>query len=251
MIRSGTFDHPIIDDQTGRCTGVVVKDGTKYLADRVIMATGAWTPSLIHLEDQCVSKVSGWCRQGKGGGQAYFGVKEGEREMGRLIVRCLEGEQCWIVAHLELTDEEAGRYKGIPVVYNEEVVSPQGHSYDHKRSHCRPSPTPHPLQGFCFEPRLVPDPRTGKSRWIIKLCDEFPGYTRYLPIRPFGTSPTEEMVNVSVPRSHSDHPTDEVPDEGRERLRRVVQMMLPEFERREFVKTYCCWCTGEYGGTPG
>lgn len=31
--------------------------------------------------------------------------------------------QCWIVAHLELTDEEAARYKDIPVVYNEEVVS--------------------------------------------------------------------------------------------------------------------------------
>jgi glycine/D-amino acid oxidase-like deaminating enzyme len=28
------------------------------------------------------------------------------------------------------------------------------------------------------------------------------------------------------------------------RLRRVVEIMLPEFNEREFVKSYCCWCTG-------
>jgi glycine/D-amino acid oxidase-like deaminating enzyme len=56
--RSGTFDCPIIDERTGRCQGVITKDGTKHLADRVVMATGAWTPSLVNLENQCVSKVS-------------------------------------------------------------------------------------------------------------------------------------------------------------------------------------------------
>ena len=62
-------------------------------------------------------------------------------------------------------------------------------------------------------------------------------------MRPFGA---KEVVDVSVPRSHSDHPTDGVPSEGEERLRRVVEVMLPEFGERGFVKTYCCWCTGEF-----
>lgn len=54
---SGTFKQPIIAD-SGRCIGVECKDGTKHYADRVIMATGAWTPSLVDLKGQCVSKVS-------------------------------------------------------------------------------------------------------------------------------------------------------------------------------------------------
>ncbi|KAI5450195.1 hypothetical protein NCC49_003344 [Naganishia albida] len=174
---SGTFDRPLIDSLTGRCVGVVAKDGATYEADRVVMATGAWTPSLINLEGQCVSK-------------------------------------CWIVAHLELTAEEAARYNAIPVVYNEEV-------------------------GFCFEPRLIRD-YEGEDRFIIKLCDEFPGYTRFMEKQPFGA---DRPVKVSVPRSHSAHPTDTVPDEGMQRLRRVVQVMLPEFTQREFVKSYMCWCT--------
>lgn len=107
-------------------------------------------------------------------------------------------------------------------------------------------------QGFLFEPRHVLDPSTGTSRWIIKLCDEFPGYTRYLPVRPFrpGSDKKHESIEISVPRSHSDHPTDTVPDEGMERLRRVVEVMLPEFAEREFVKSYCCWCTGTYRPAP-
>jgi hypothetical protein len=31
--------------------------------------------------------------------------------------------QCWVIGHLQLTDEEAERYKGIPVVYHETYVS--------------------------------------------------------------------------------------------------------------------------------
>lgn len=56
--RSGTFGRPILDPATGRCVGVIAKDGSEYTAERVIMATGAWSPSLIDLKGQCVSKVS-------------------------------------------------------------------------------------------------------------------------------------------------------------------------------------------------
>lgn len=99
-----------------------------------------------------------------------------------------------------------------------------------------------PLQGFFFEPRLIKNYEPGKDSWIIKLCDEFPGYTRFMERQPFGA---DHPVKVSVPRSHSAHPTDTVPDEGMKRLRRVVEMMLPEFAQRKFVKSYMCWCTGE------
>jgi sarcosine oxidase/L-pipecolate oxidase len=136
------------------------------------------------------------------------------------------------VAHLELTAEEAARYKAIPVVYNEEVVSHVHYLSQTKLSF---------QQGFCFEPRLIRN-YDGKDRWIIKLCDEFPGYTRFLEKQPFGAN---NPVKVSVPRSHSAHPTDTVPEEGMKRLRRVVEVMLPEFAKREFVKSYMCWCTGE------
>ena len=147
------------------------------------------------------------------------------------------------MAHLELTEQEAKRYKGIPVVYNGEVVRrPPDLVFAHPW-YIRVVVTDPRFrtQGFLFEPRHVPNPLTGDLRWIIKLCDEFPGYTRNLPIRPFGA---EKEIEVSVPRSHSDHPSDTVPDEGMKRLRRVVEVMLPEFKDREFVKSYCCWCTG-------
>lgn len=37
---------------------MIAKDGTRHFAERVVMATGAWTPSLVDLEGQCVSKAS-------------------------------------------------------------------------------------------------------------------------------------------------------------------------------------------------
>ena len=55
---SGSFSRPLIDPLTGRCIGVIAKDGTRHFAERVVMATGAWTPSLVDLEGQCVSKAS-------------------------------------------------------------------------------------------------------------------------------------------------------------------------------------------------
>ena len=40
------------------CKGIETVDGTQYFADKVVLAAGAWSPTLVDLEDQCVSKVS-------------------------------------------------------------------------------------------------------------------------------------------------------------------------------------------------
>lgn len=45
-------------NESSHCVGVIAQDGTKHFADRVIIAAGAWTPTLIDLKGQCVSKVS-------------------------------------------------------------------------------------------------------------------------------------------------------------------------------------------------
>jgi len=55
---AGTFKEPLLSVDSGRCIGVVAEDGTEWAADLVVMATGAWSPTLIDLEGQCVSKVS-------------------------------------------------------------------------------------------------------------------------------------------------------------------------------------------------
>jgi hypothetical protein len=39
------------------CIGIETLDGTDYYADKVVLAAGAWSPALVDLEDQCVSKV--------------------------------------------------------------------------------------------------------------------------------------------------------------------------------------------------
>lgn len=57
MGSSGTFSKPLLSESGKRCIGVECVDGTKWYADRVVLAAGAWTPTLVDLEGQCVSKV--------------------------------------------------------------------------------------------------------------------------------------------------------------------------------------------------
>ncbi|KAK4685229.1 sarcosine oxidase / L-pipecolate oxidase, partial [Tremellales sp. Uapishka_1] len=166
---AGTFKEPILSKDRKTCVGVLTEDGTRYMADRVVLATGAWSPSLVDLQGQCVSK-------------------------------------CWVIGHLQLTDEEAERYKGIPVVYHE-------------------------TYGFFFEPHKVTK--------IMKLCNEFPGYTRYTKIRPFGGQET----NLSVPRSHAAHPSDTMPTEGMDDIYRLIATLLPDLVGRELIDNRMCWCT--------
>lgn len=55
---AGTFKQPLFAADGSTCNGVETVDGTRYYADKVVLAAGAWTPTLVDLEDQCVSKVS-------------------------------------------------------------------------------------------------------------------------------------------------------------------------------------------------
>lgn len=54
---AGSFKRPLFGDDETTCIGVETTDGTKYYADKVVLATGAWSPTLVELEEQCCSKV--------------------------------------------------------------------------------------------------------------------------------------------------------------------------------------------------
>lgn len=55
--RSGTFKQPLFAADGTTCNGIETIDGTKYYADKVVLAAGAWSSTLVDLDDQCVSKV--------------------------------------------------------------------------------------------------------------------------------------------------------------------------------------------------
>ena len=82
--KAGTFKQPILAGDSVTCIGVETVDGTRYMADKVVLAAGAWSPVLVDLEEQCCSKA-------------------------------------WVYAHLQLTPDEAERFKGVPVVYNGDI----------------------------------------------------------------------------------------------------------------------------------
>jgi sarcosine oxidase/L-pipecolate oxidase len=83
---------------------------------------------------------------------------------------------------------------------------------------------------------MEPQPGTG----LIKLVNEFAGYTHKIPCRPF---PLEHDVVMSVPRSHAENPTDTFPDECAEAIERLVETCLPHLSGRPLISRAMCWCT--------
>ncbi|CAE7215634.1 Fructosyl peptide oxidase [Pyrenophora teres f. teres] len=169
----GSFKQPLLAE--GVCVGVETVDGTRYYADKVVLAAGAWSPVLVDLEEQCVSKL-------------------------------ISTSQAWVYAHIRLTPQEAREYTACPVVYNSDV-------------------------GFFFEP---------DENNVIKVCDEFPGYTRFKQHTPYGaTSPKR----ISVPRSAAKHPMDTYPDASEVSIRKAIATFLPKFTEKELFNRHLCWCT--------
>ncbi|KAF2706321.1 fructosyl amino acid oxidase [Pleomassaria siparia CBS 279.74] len=166
---AGTFKRPLFDTDGTTCIGVETVDGTTYHADKVVLAAGAWSPTLVDLADQCCSKA-------------------------------------WVYAMLQLTPDEARPYKNAPVVYNSDV-------------------------GFFFEPT---------EDGVIKVCDEFPGFTHFQLHQPYGSSSPSP---ISVPRSHAAHPTDTYPDASEVTIRKAIDTFLPGFVAKELHRKEMCWCT--------
>ncbi|KAJ6078985.1 hypothetical protein N7467_008738 [Penicillium canescens] len=165
---AGTFKRPLFTDGM-TCIGVETVDGTKYYADKVVLAAGAWSSTLVDLEDQCVSKA-------------------------------------WVYAHIQLTPQEAAEYKNAPVVYDGEY-------------------------GFFFEPN---------EYGVIKVCDEFPGFSRFKQHQPYGAASPKL---ISVPRSHAKHPTDTYPDASEVTIRKAIARFMPQFKDKELFNRTMCWCT--------
>ncbi|WWC87454.1 uncharacterized protein L201_002343 [Kwoniella dendrophila CBS 6074] len=166
---AGSFKAPLFAEDGVTVNGVETVDGTKYYADKVVLAAGAWSSVLVDLEEQCVSKA-------------------------------------WVYAHMQLTPEETAEFKNCPVVYNGDL-------------------------GFFFEPN---------EHGIIKVCDEFPGFTRFKQHQPFGA---KEPKKISVPRSHAKHPTDTIPLESEASIGRAVDAFLPRFKNKKRFNQSLCWCT--------
>lgn len=58
--------------------------------------------------------------------------------------------------------------------------------------------------------------------------------------QPFGCS---APIRMSVPRSHASNPTDTVPTELIDDIKRLIATCLPQFEGRELINQGMCWCT--------
>jgi len=102
--RAGTFKRPLFAADGTTCIGVETVDGTYYHGDKVVLAAGAWSPTLVDLDDQCVSKVS----------------EKGNPNTSFLSATTTNRVQAWVYAHIQLTPEEVSEYKNIPVVYDGE-----------------------------------------------------------------------------------------------------------------------------------
>ncbi|WVQ65965.1 uncharacterized protein L199_004143 [Kwoniella botswanensis] len=171
---SGTFKSLILGEDGQTCLGVRTVDGTEWPADLVILATGAWSPTLLDLEDQCVSK-------------------------------------CWQFGHIQMTPEEVKQLQNTPTMYSSEL-------------------------GFFMEP---------SPEGIMKFVNEFEGYTRLASCRPFGS---DKDITMSVPRSHALNPTDTIPEEGEQAIRKVIKTCFPQFADRPLFDKAICWCTDSYDG---
>ena len=75
---------------------------------------------------------------------------------------------------------------------------------------------------------------------VIKVCDEFPGFTRFTQHQPYGAKTSQR---ISVPRSHAKHPSDTIPAVSEETIGSAIETFLPDFKGKPRFNKTLCWCT--------
>lgn len=75
---------------------------------------------------------------------------------------------------------------------------------------------------------------------VIKVCDEFPGFTRFTQHWPYGSSSPQR---ISVPRSHAKHPSDTIPLVSEQTIGTAIETYLPRFKDKPRFNKALCWCT--------
>ncbi|KAJ6155592.1 FAD dependent oxidoreductase [Penicillium chermesinum] len=78
------YVRKLVLEENGECKGVLTADGVRHEADIVVIAAGAWAPSLLDLQEQLTAKGHG-------------------------------------VAHIQLTPEETEHYSSMPIMDNLEL----------------------------------------------------------------------------------------------------------------------------------
>ncbi|KAF8420632.1 FAD dependent oxidoreductase [Tirmania nivea] len=163
----------LLEMPSGEIKGVELKDGREVKGQLTVLASGSWTTGLIDLEGRAVST-----------GQ--------------------------VLAYVEVTEEEEGKWKDIPVLWN--------------------------LSTGLF---LTP-PRNG----ICKVGRHAIGYLNTQPVKLATGHKESGPVRRSAPMTALTTPSvSRIPAEGEADLRRGLREMLPALGDRPFESTRICWYT--------
>lgn len=216
-LQAPIFALPGVVDHKPRVSGAVLDDGTKLLADLTIVATGAWTPSLLDLQGQAVAT-----------GQ--------------------------IVAYLDITEAEQAKLNNIPVLLNFSsgyfIIPPRDRCLkvaQHSYGYLNPTEVPTPLGMADKSATAALDKLTETLK--TTSIDEATPRPPNAPPTPAGTA--SGTVKVSKPRTHLTHPpatptTSHLPLDAEAGLRAALKQFLPwmnDTETRPFSETRLCWYT--------
>ena len=111
--------------------------------------------------------------------------------------------KAWTLAHISLTEEERGRYRDLPVLFNCE-------------------------RGFFM---MDEDSRE------MKICDEHPGYCNWVGPDGEEWEPRRRDGKVDVPFAKQ-----QIPKEAEERVRLFLRETMPQLAERELQFARICWC---------
>ncbi|KXJ89770.1 FAD dependent oxidoreductase-domain-containing protein [Microdochium bolleyi] len=211
-VKSPIFALPGVLDNKPRVVGAILEDGTKLSADLTIVATGAWTPSLLDLQGQAVAT-----------GQ--------------------------MVAYLDITEEEQARLNDIPVLLNlstgffiipprDRVLKVARHSY----GYLNPTEVPTPL-GMSS--------KSAPLEQITETSPTTNGTTEVSSSTSSNNKVKVSKPRTHLSHPPATPTTSHLPPDGEAQLRAALKLFLPwmaDADTRPFRETRLCWYTDTASG---